>query len=570
MAGEGGLGGQPHDPSAALSGHGDVAAALAAGLIAPEHNELLAREQIGQGGRVDLRELHRSVRDGQVGQHGVPDLGRQHAQCLLHVLARLDVLRGAAARGGQPVKQVGVHVIAHPEREHTRLPAVGLGLRRDALRVALTDRGESVGQEYDDGQPALIAVQAEGLSQSARYVGPAVGVQPVDPAVRVSQLVRSGPRPALAVRPHPVAERQEPEAVLPAQRAEELPQRSLGLVDLGPGHRARHVEHHRQVAGHRSAVVLARRERQHEVAVLAHGPVRHQGESDQTARHGQEQGEVARELACLPHGEPPVDASHPQLVGGGERIVECRAIGHERERQRHRLGAPPPLGAALDRHPAAAAPACGIAELQRVTCALQHLRIAQRDLAGLPGVDGEDASAQQSVSGQLDEGRVALAADDLLVDGARLRRVHRLAAELLVSLEQREVAEHRLAGERIEVVTLSEAAAFVAEPLLDLHQGHSSRDPDGDGGSHLNNCEALRPIRYGLDPALSLERTGHQDAEYERFERFHSFLAVRSDPDDDPAGPVCTHREWRSLRAGLPQRPDPSILRDPIEELLSG
>src|SRR5439155_5378005 len=47
-----------------------------------------------------------------------------------------------------------------------------------------------------------------------------------------------------------------------------------------------------------------------------------------------------------------------------------------------------------------------VAEAQGVADPIEYLRVAQRDLARLARGDGKDASPQQAVAGQLDQGRV--------------------------------------------------------------------------------------------------------------------------------------------------------------------
>ena len=61
--------------------------------------------------------------------------------------------------------------------------------------------------------------------------------------------------------------------------------------------------------------------------------------------------------------------------------------------------------------------------------------------------------------GQLDQRGIPFAPHDLFVDRARLRGVHGLTLELLVSLPQRELAEYRLAGERVVIDPLPERGA---------------------------------------------------------------------------------------------------------------
>src|SRR5438034_9060585 len=142
-----------------------------------------------------------------------------------------------------------------------------------------------------------------------------------------------------------------------------------------------------------------------------------------------------------------------------------------------------------------------VAEAQRVADPIEHLRVAQRDLARLAWGDGKDPGPQQAVAGQLDQGRVALAPHDLLVDRPRLRGVHRLPLELAISLPQREVAEHRLAGQRIEVTPLVHQEPRVPKPYFDGDERDTcgNRDLHAEAGL-VDRAARERPHR--LDPAL--------------------------------------------------------------------
>jgi hypothetical protein len=390
----------------------------------------------------------------------VLDLRSQHAERLLHVFTGLHVLGSAPPGRRQAVEQVGVDVVPHAEGEHAGAPATLLGLSRDALGVLLAHGGQPIGQEHHDGQACLGAVEPEGLVQRSGDVGAAVGVEPVDPGVRVAQLRAGRLRPRGAVGGHAVAERQQPEAVLAIQRAQQLAQRRLRLLDLAARHGARHVEHDGQVAGQAGAVRTAGRERQHEVAVLAGRLVGDERDPHQPPGHGEEHDEVPAQFVLGPHGEPSALAGHVQRVCGGERVpVGTTAVGHQRERERGVFGARLRHRGVLAADPPAEAATGGVAELQGVAGPLHDLGVAQRDLACLPGVDGEHAGPHETVPGQLDQRRIALAADDLLIDRPCLGGVHRLPPQLQVALEQGEVAEHCLAGERIEVVALPEPTA---------------------------------------------------------------------------------------------------------------
>src|SRR2546427_3315320 len=75
-----------------------------------------------------------------------------------------------------------------------------------------------------------------------------------------------------------------------------------------------------------------------------------------------------------------------------------------------------------------------VAEAPGVAYAVEQLRVAQRDLAGLAWSDRKHARAEEPVAGELDQCRVALAADDVFVDRPRLRGIHGLAFQLAGTL----------------------------------------------------------------------------------------------------------------------------------------
>src|SRR5260370_10434544 len=132
-----------------------------------------------------------------------------------------------------------------------------------------------------------------------------------------------------------------------------------------------------------------------------------------------------------------------------------------------------------------------VPEPPRVAHTIEHLGVTQRDLARLARADGEHACAQQPVSRELDQGGIALAAHDFLVDRARLYGVHRLALELAIALPEGEVAEHRLPRQRIEIVALVEQGARVPEALLHGDAPHPSDPRDLHPPAHLLHSAAL-------------------------------------------------------------------------------
>src|SRR5713226_903961 len=149
-----------------------------------------------------------------------------------------------------------------------------------------------------------------------------------------------------------------------------------------------------------------------------------------------------------------------------------------------------------------------VAETPRIARAIEDLRVAQRDLARLPGIDGEDACAQQPVTRKLDERRIALLAHDRLVDPAGLRGVHRLALEFAVSLPEREVTKHGLARKRIEVGPFAQPGTRVAKPLLHGHSGDSSGDRHLHGAADPFDASAGE-WADGFDPPLGARARGN-------------------------------------------------------------
>ena len=77
-----------------------------------------------------------------------------------------------------------------------------------------------------------------------------------------------------------------------------------------------------------------------------------------------------------------------------------------------------------------------VTEAPGIARALEQLCVFECDLACLTRADWKDPRTNESLSCQLDQGRVPLLTNYALVDGTRLRGVHRLAAQLLVALPE--------------------------------------------------------------------------------------------------------------------------------------
>ena len=162
-----------------------------------------------------------------------------------------------------------------------------IGRVGDLLGALLAHGRQPVGQEDHDAEGAVGRRLAERFLERAGDVGAAFGFEPAHPRFRVPPAVRP-------IAAHAVRERHQAEPVSGAQRAENLDQRGLRLRDLLTGHRAGDVEHRHYVAMQRRGVRRrARCEQQHEIPVLAGGPVRHQRHPDGARGQRQVQLHVA-------------------------------------------------------------------------------------------------------------------------------------------------------------------------------------------------------------------------------------------------------------------------------------
>src|SRR5512144_1116671 len=157
-------------------------------------------------------------------------------------------------------------------------------------------------------------------------------------------------------------------------------------------------------------------------------------------------------------------------MSGGIRIAESTgAVGRESEALRGTGGYGPG--------------ARGVSAAPGVALAIEDLGVAQGDLAGLTGIDGEHARANQAMASQLDQSGIALAAHDLLVDGTRLRGIDRFASEFRVSLPQREAPERGPVGDGVVVVTFAQPRPPVLEPFLYRDVGDAAAHRHGHGAA---------------------------------------------------------------------------------------
>ena len=304
--------------------HGPLSTSGAA--VPPEHHELVVGEQVGESLRLQIVQLDAVGAERQVGEHGRRDLRRQGAHGLLDVAAGPDVLGDTAGALCEPLEHVRVDVIPDTERKDPKRATAAVCLVGDALGIGLTHRRHPVGQEDHDAERAFGGGRRECLRQRPGDVRAALGRDRPDPLLRVADVLGRPLCPRGRVPPHIAAEGDQPEPVPCAQRAEQLHQRRLGLVELLPGHRARHVEHGDDVAMQRHRLRRpAGREQQHEVAVLAGRLVAHERHPQEAASQRQEHLEIAaRRRVGERQLEPVAAAVEGESVRGRVGIAEAR------------------------------------------------------------------------------------------------------------------------------------------------------------------------------------------------------------------------------------------------------
>ena len=130
-----------------------------------------------------------------------------------------------------------------------------------------------------------------------------------------------------------------------------------------------------------------------------------------------------------------------------------------------------------------------IGELDDVAVALAELGVPHRHLAVGPGRDREDAGAIEPAAHVFEQRRVALGADDLLVDPPGLVLVQQPAGQLAAVDQEDEVLDRPVFGQREEELRLDLERAGVVKRLRDLDLGHLVADP----GVDADLADLVRP-----------------------------------------------------------------------------
>ncbi len=141
---------------------------------------------------VEVAGLQSFELDLHVGEQRVGDPAVEAGQGRFQILAGLDISHRASVIGGQPVEQVGVHIVAHAKDVQPGLqPFVGLSNQTgDERFVGDAGCGQAIGQKDDHpGSPPPLAAgqNSQPRPQSTFQVGPAIGGHVVHKVAGISQ-----------------------------------------------------------------------------------------------------------------------------------------------------------------------------------------------------------------------------------------------------------------------------------------------------------------------------------------------------------------------------------------------
>ena len=121
--------------------------------ITTKQYQLLTKEQIGQGARVVVLELHRSAHDTQIGESRMADLAGQRGDRLFDVVSRADIADRTAAARRHPIEQIGVDVVADTKSKDPLTVPQPLHLTGDPFGLCFANRRLAVGEKDDQRQP---------------------------------------------------------------------------------------------------------------------------------------------------------------------------------------------------------------------------------------------------------------------------------------------------------------------------------------------------------------------------------------------------------------------------------
>ena len=265
------------------------------------------------------------------------------------------------------------------------------------------------------------------------------------------------------------------EAVVFVEPLDDVAGRLFRLLYLFACHAAGGVQHQHHVLGrHLLGVDIdLGRDQEEEVAGLVVRAVRRQAHPDLIVGGREQQLEVrARDHV----GELHTDGGLVIAVPLDRRVVAGRVDGADGLR-RFDFDGDGDFGDGLGGELLSAQ---RVDEAHQAVLPLQELGVADLDASLAVGRDGEDVGLEHPAVDVLQQGGVALAADDLLVDAAGLVPVQQAALKLLSVNEHGEVGDGGVLGEGEDVGGFQRRVSRVLERLVDLYLGDLVADGDFD------------------------------------------------------------------------------------------
>ena len=385
--------------------------------VAPDPGDLAPFEQVGEVAGVGPVHIQASQVDADPAERGAGELGVKRADVALDVLVGADVLAGPAARAADAIEEPGVDINADAEGEDPRPCLVGvLRVLGDLEFGGLARGGQTIGEEEDVAGARVVGDLAKRGPQSTVDVGPAAGSDVLDEAGGFEpRLLRVALEFGL-VGIDVLIVHDDVEGVVVAEIVEDELERRLGLVELLARHRPRAIQHEHHGLGQRFALgrLHAGAGQEEEVAVLAvAGAVAQERRPDCAVAQGIDQAEVGGGQGVFQMQRRGrlalVGAVDPEVLAGAiDRLDGTRAEDADVEVE------------LADRFARLLLRGEGEQELHHVAVAAADLVVFQGDDAVRAGRDRKNASLVETAPHVLQERRVALAADDRLVDGSSL------------------------------------------------------------------------------------------------------------------------------------------------------
>ena len=511
---------------------------LARAAVAREEGELLPGKEVEPPGGLQGVQAHAFRPDAQIRRHGSSDALCDHANHALHILLRTNKVGRTRTVERELFQQRRIHVGTEAEGEDTpRATQLG-STRSEYIAAPLTDRRRAVRQEEHQAEAPGNHARFESALQCAGDVRASGRTEITQPALGGAALGWRHRRPVVAELPYLAREGDQPEAIVRAERVEQLPPSGARLFDLAAAHGARDVEHERDVARHRRAAPDRRGQCDERVPFVAVRRVREHAERCGASRtHGHEQCHRAGRVI---HADSPTST-----LSRGHRAVRRRPSVTELLRLRPAEGQRGTAG-----HGAVAA-GCGDVHAQCLALALRDRPKAHDHRARLAGLDRKDPRAQHAELHPLDERGIALPADNLFIDAACLTGAERLAGDHLAIDLQREILECGTTREGQHVVGLADPRTVVGPALGHLVAQHAAVEHDAHFARRADDLLALtagrrRARRGSAHDRVTRDRTARDVLRGE--------WRLKRNDKEEKRGTAKKSANHRCLQSGSPRR----------------